>query len=609
MNHVDRYGEVSTSFRGYRVYSTSEDVIAEGNRATPDILINTNELSFAATVEKFWQNFPKSIRVDANGLIIGLFPKRFQSDFELQAGEQKTHTVYFDFNPGQARLNWIQQPLSVKIPPKQYEETGGFRYLANSEATQNSLFQSLIDEAIDSENSLFQRREVIDEYGWRNFGDLFADHETFEKTDFEGDRPFVSHYNNQYDVIYSAFMQFARSGDHRWFQLAKELADHVIDIDIYHTDEDRSVFNRGFFWHTDHFADAATATHRSVSIETKKLRGLKSYGGGPGYEHNYTRGLLYYYLLTGEVKAREAVLELASWTCCGINNVRTFCEHFEGMAKKILQWIRNRRGKNKALVPYRFNGPGRASGNALNVLLDTFALTKQRFYLEKAEMLIRNCIHPQDDIDDRELLNPNVRWFYSIFLQALGNYLDIKREMDKPDAMFAYGRASLIHYARWILEHEYPYLSKPERLDYPNYATRAAQDLRKCNILLFASKYSDGSVKESFLEKADYFFYTVIDYLKPLETKNLTRPLAIVMQNSGMRAFFKSDFKLADNVDLQSNDLGMFGQPKLTILSKAIAIVSLYYSIASHTSLKKEFRFIRFRIKDIIHSFKNDAQK
>ena len=34
--------------------------------------------------------------------------------------------------------------------------------------------------------------------------------------------------------------------------------------------------------------------------------------------------------------------------------------------------------------------------------------------------------------------------------------------------MYAYARASLLHYARWMADHEVPYLSRPERLEYPD---------------------------------------------------------------------------------------------------------------------------------------------
>ncbi len=45
----------------------------------------------------------------------------------------------------------------------------------------------------------------FDEYGWRHFGDLYADHEAVGHS---GETPRVAHYNNPYDVIYGAIFQW-----------------------------------------------------------------------------------------------------------------------------------------------------------------------------------------------------------------------------------------------------------------------------------------------------------------------------------------------------------------------------------------------------------------
>jgi hypothetical protein len=86
-----------------------------------------------------------------------------------------------------------------------------------------------------------------------------------------------------------------------------DLAKHVIDIDIYHTNEDRPAYNHGLFWHTDHYSDAATATHRSYSQAIMAARGLQDYGGGPSKSTTIRLGSAYYYF-TGDPLAREAVL-------------------------------------------------------------------------------------------------------------------------------------------------------------------------------------------------------------------------------------------------------------------------------------------------------------
>ena len=128
---------------------------------------------------------------------------------------------------------------------------------------------------------------MIDEYGWRHFGEIYADHEAVDRAGL------VSHYNNQYDAIAGLASRFMQTGDARWWSAMCELAAHVTDIDLYHTTDDRAAYNGGYFWHTQHYVAAGTATHRSYS------RLAVSSGGGPSSEHNYTTGLLLHHFLTG----------------------------------------------------------------------------------------------------------------------------------------------------------------------------------------------------------------------------------------------------------------------------------------------------------------------
>src|SRR5581483_10171385 len=119
----------------------------------------------------------------------------------------------------------------------------------------------------------------------------------------------VSHYNNQYDPVAGFAFQFLRTGDVRWWSMMRELARHVIDVDIYHTAGDKSAYNHGLFWHTYHYGDADTATHRTYP---RSALG-RTHGGGPSADHNYTTGLMHYYFMTGDETARETVVDLAQY--------------------------------------------------------------------------------------------------------------------------------------------------------------------------------------------------------------------------------------------------------------------------------------------------------
>ncbi len=86
-------------------------------------------------------------------------------------------------------------------------------------------------------------------------------------------------------------------------------------------------------------------------------------------------------------------------------------------------------------------------------------------------------------------LDAENRWSYTVFLQALGKYLEYRAERGLVDAKFEYARAVLLKYATWMCAHERPYLDAPEQLEYPT-ETWAAQDIRKAAVFEFAARHT-----------------------------------------------------------------------------------------------------------------------
>jgi hypothetical protein len=526
-NHVNRFGNIAQTFRGYRVIEDGR-LLEEGGRATPVLVMSDERGGVAATIGQFWQNFPKALEARGHELILRLFPQQFNDVFELQGGEQKTHTIYLQFSGPEeeaANLSWVHERLIPRATPEWYAHTKACSYLSPRSQDHNTECLELVDTAITGPQSFFARREIIDEYGWRHFGDLYADHEAVGHT---GETPLVAHYNNQYDVIYGAIVQYLRSGDGQWFELARDLARHVIDIDIYHTQEDRPAYNGGLFWHTDHYLDAATATHRAYSKANLRQNAHGSYGGGPANEQNYTSGLLHYYYLTGDTLAREAVLLLADWVIA-----------MDDGSLRLFGFLDKRpTGLCSSTAERNYHGPGRGAGNSINALLDAHALTHEKRYLAKAEQLIRRCIHPKDNIQKRNLDDPERRWSYLVFLQVLGKYLDLKIEKAENDYMYGYAQASLLHYAEWMLEHEVPYSQVLDRVEIPT-ETWPAQDIRKSVVFYSAAKHATELRRSVFRTKAAYFFETCLRDLKRYPTCTLTRPLVLLLTNAYAHPYFQ----------------------------------------------------------------------
>lgn len=519
-NHVNRDGIVPNQFRGYRLRAAN--VQTSGLRATPIVSVATPASRFDLEVPHFWQNFPKAIEVTSESIALHLFPRQYGDLHELQGGEQKTHRfhVAFGIDPVTADpLIWCRAPLRPRAAPESYCYSGVIPYLTPRAVDRNDAYLRLVDAAIEGRDTFDHKRAVIDEYGWRHFGDIYGDHEAVRH---QGPQPIVSHYNNQYDPLAGFAYQFLRSGDWRWWRHCEELAWHVIDIDLYHTDEDKSAYNHGLFWHTFHYFDVGKATHRSYP----RTPGVV--GGGPSAEQCYAGGLALYYFLTGDPLARESVLELCAFALAIDEGGRT-----------IYRWLdRGPTGLASATGSPLYHGPGRGPGNLIHVLLEGFRLTAEPRFQAKAEQLIRRCIHPDDDLPARNLQAVERRWYYTVFLQALGRYLDFKLERNELDERYAYARASLLRYARWMAEHEYPYLEKPQILEYPT-ETWAAQDMRKSEVFKYAAKHAEGPEREQFWDRAVFFFDYATRTLSTMPTRSLARPVALLLSYGWMHAYFQ----------------------------------------------------------------------
>lgn len=528
LNHLNASDELSVSFQGYRITagpSTERRLIGMGRRATPSLQVSSEEGWIAATTKEFWQNFPKALRQQDGVLSIGLFPSECSSGFEIQGGEQKRHTVHLDFGVTGEKsvIANVQNPLAVSVDPYWAEKSGALPWFAVSGDDSNERYLKYIGNIVNGPDSFFHKRELADEFGWRNYGDLYADHEAVHH---RGPKPMVAHYNNQYDFIYGALIQFLRTGDSRWRQLMEDAACHTIDIDIYHTDQDRSAYSHGLFWHTDHYMDAKSCTHRTYS----RKNATGAYGGGPSNEHNYTSGLLHFHYLTGDPEAANAVIELAGWVMAMDDGARTILGFLDDGPT----------GAASQTVSKDYHKPGRGAGNSINALMDAYALTNNRHYLNKAEELVQRCIHPEDQIATLKLDEPEYRWSYLVFLQVLGKYLELKAELGERDYLFHYARDSLLHYAEWMARNEVPYKDVLHKVLLPT-ESWPAHDVRKSHVFHLAAKYGPSASQPAFRERARYFFDRCLTDVLSFDSAFLTRPLVILCTYGYVHAYFQEE--------------------------------------------------------------------
>jgi len=420
VNHVDKDMRVPMSFRGYRVFDGDQQV-AEGERAEGWLHARREGAGgVAVSVRDFWQNCPKALERAGDSVRIGLWPREFAGAHELLGGEQKTHEVLFLFHSAEAtdeavqrHMEAFQHPPYVMPDPAAVLATRAFAPAAPLDRERFAALESTCDAFVDPApggESVFTKWDQIDEYGWRHFGDTFADNEASPAEmvrDFPehyfGTQP-ISHFGNEYDVTYAIMLQGLRRQSPRWMWLADVMARHYADICIYHTDADgAAAYAHAPFSHTTHDTAAFRSTHRMYPSEAEQYR-LQYASGGPNAGHCYVAGLAQHYYLTGDRVSREAFLEVAGWSI-----------HSPWFTEMMM-------------------GDQRGIGDLLMTHVYAYAMTGQREYYDAAMAMIRYVKEPFSGLGG------------TLFAKAAGRFLDMKLENGEQDADYELARDTLMRF-------------------------------------------------------------------------------------------------------------------------------------------------------------------
>jgi hypothetical protein len=532
--HWNEHKKTTVHKHGFQLIN-NKNIIHQGLRAEPIGVLKNKANIFKMELEGFWQNFPISLIGEKDALSWKLLAK----DTELQGGESKTWLFNCKLEKPNNESKLDDETSKLAIPKIIYNPL----YLTQCEilphvgfSSSKSALTSLINKGLNSnfndESDFFKKREKNDIYGWRHYGELDADHEAVNSPK---NSYFISHYNNQYDPLMGMTLQFLHYGELKWLELLRPLNQHIQDIDIYDTQEDKAEYNGGLMWHTDHYLSAQTSTHRSNSkYHTAVYEGFLG-GGGPGGQHCYTTGLTLQYWFFGDDEAKEKVAQLCIW----IRNI------YKGSGSIVERTYRLATidFKQNALTNIGIKAPGykypldRGTGNYLVALIDHYNLSQNSDLLTEMGEVITHTAHPLDDIRKRNLHDHENSWFYTVFLQAVARYLFLKEQIDEIDDDYWYARHTFMHYCQWMKENENFYLASPEKLEFPN-NTWCAQDIRKANLFYYASYFSSIDASE-YIEKAEDFYNYITENLTHAKDAYHTRILAILMQNDGVRQKFE----------------------------------------------------------------------
>jgi len=370
--------------RDYRLEGTE----GKGAKAPGWAEMDDGKGMVAIAMRDFWQQWPKSIEATSQAMALGLFPRFKKGDFAHMQPEHKYqwlfHEECYQLRTGQARQwdMWLDltgngQHLARYanaryIPiadPKGAIATGVWGAIMPAGIPASAQFDPWADNIF---KAFCHSIEVQRDYGAMNWGDWF------------GERV-VNWGNNEYDTANQHLIQFARTGDPKYFYAADAAAHHAAEVDTVHfVNEDLA---RHFGSGPDYpprpgMMHQHTVGHVSGLVSEDRVRELLVKAGiGEGRSpylcldpfnlgHIWTLGMARQYLLTGDPLLKETV---------------------ETIGDNLAKLAEDRK--------YKFMGHthcGRTTGWSLLALSGAYEIGLNERYLKAMKMLVDDALAEQD---------------------------------------------------------------------------------------------------------------------------------------------------------------------------------------------------------------------
>ena len=324
-------------------------------------------------VRHFWQQYEKALSVKGNVLDVHLWPTfgdwprsagtpglkprgkprgpRVPGKYALVGATHKSHELLLDFGGRDldASAASVDRPLMALASSTYYASTGAWgtfapndfvpkdKKLAAAAQRWRQWAVNVVDPKVTHNIHYIRQREPFGPgYGWMDFGDL----------------PWMCGVSNlHYDWNWTMTLNYVLSGDARFLDAATAMNRLRTDISQVWSDRDAENFD----WMCRY--EKGCNDLRYPFYQTDE--------GTPQPQHNWIRGLVLWYWLTGDVKAREAAEVNAS----------------KGIKARLVDWF--------AKKP-RTGGAPRASGWSILNLCAAYDLTAEKKYLDWAKILWDN---------------------------------------------------------------------------------------------------------------------------------------------------------------------------------------------------------------------------
>ena len=279
--------------------------------------------SITVALRRFWQTYPRAIRVTGDEIAVELLPTPDGSErpadaeswhriyfwlrddgYLLKAGMALTSEILLACGPrDEALLAWFEQAPAVRPSLDWLNSCGVLGPLA----AKNTRVLDDYERALDSGYEQWTAdRDIWRQYGWVNFGDWYGESAW-------------SWGNNEYDPPFAHYSEFLRGGDPRWFILGAEAARHLTDVDTVNASTDADQTGAQYTHMPGHAGGYLPPYFRS------KMSGSSSVPS-----HTWVEGPVLHYLLTGDENLRESLDRTAGWLLgAGLKDFAGGIQHYD----------------------------------------------------------------------------------------------------------------------------------------------------------------------------------------------------------------------------------------------------------------------------------------
>ncbi len=326
----------------------ADHLLYESNEHMPEVFYGTffadwqvkEKGGICATVYQAFQNFPKALSVDKNGMQIDIIPK-LPEGITFFKGMAKTHTIFLHLHDTKqntdARSLQFQMPDRPILEASVYQEADIFPDMYKRAEKDNDVECALIHK--------FDLRSRA--FGMIHFGDSVDVNYTAQG---RGNGGFV-YTNNEYDFPHAAMLMYARTSERRLLDYLMAGARHWMDVDVCHHSDDLLRLGGMVIHSAEHVSGKIDISHEWVEglFDYYHMTGdLFAYDTAIGIGHNIKRALAQpRYHQVGQINARETgwalralvALYLETNDESWLDDASFIVSHFESWKERFGEWL------------------------------------------------------------------------------------------------------------------------------------------------------------------------------------------------------------------------------------------------------------------------------